>query len=170
MRGRTGWSAALLVVALWGLAALPAAAAGDECFYCGMRRADYGYSWVQIHFPKGSVYGFCSLHCASIHMALHPEAVPREILVSDYGTHRLIDADKAYWVIGGSKPGVMTARAKWAFARREEAERFVRQYGGRLATATEAIRAAGEDMSRDIQVIQKKRDAARSKTMEQNRE
>jgi nitrous oxide reductase accessory protein NosL len=35
--------------------------------------------------------------------------------VSDYNTNRLIDAKKAYWVVGGNKSGIMTKRAKWAF-------------------------------------------------------
>lgn len=39
-------------------------------------------------------------------------------MVGDYNTKRLIDAEKAVWVIGGGKQGVMTKRAKWAFEKR----------------------------------------------------
>lgn len=42
----------------------------------------------------------------------------------------LIDAEKAFWVIGGSKPGVMTKRAKWAFEKKEAADKFMLDNGG----------------------------------------
>jgi len=40
-------------------------------------------------------------------------------MVGDFGTKKLIDAEKALWVLGGSKPGVMTKRGKWALRRRK---------------------------------------------------
>ena len=160
----------MLLVAVWGAVPHALAAEGNDCYYCGMRRAEYGHSWVEIRYKDGSVLGFCSLHCASVHLALHPESVPGEIRVGDYLTRKMIDADKAHWVIGGRKMGVMTARAKWAFASRGDAERFVAENGGRLATMDEALEAAIDDMYRDIRAIQKKRKAARTQTMEQNQE
>ena len=163
-------TAGLLLFAVWGLSPVLAWAEDPDCFYCGMRQEDTAHSWIELRYPGGERFGFCSLHCAAIHMALHPEDVPQEILVGEYLSHRPIDADGAYWVIGGSKPGVMTARAKWAFARREDAEQFIAQYGGRLATMPEALRAATEDMYQDIRTIQEKRNAARERTMKQNRE
>lgn len=160
----------LLLLLLFGCLAPPPAAAQDaDCFYCGMRRADHFSSWVEIRNRDGSVVGFCSLHCAAIHLALHPEPVPAEILVGDYPSGRLIDADTAHWVIGGRKPGVMTSRAKWAFARASDADRFVAEHGGRRASVAEALKAATEDMYRDISVIQKKRNAARGKAVNRER-
>ena len=63
------------------------------------------------------------------------------ILVADYNTKTLIPAEKAFWVIGGSKLGVMTKRAKWAFTEKGEALKFIKDNGGRLATFDEAIKA-----------------------------
>jgi len=163
-------SVARLVTITWILSGSPVLAGGDECFYCGMGRSDHGHSWVEVHYPETAVHGFCSLHCASIHLALNPDSVPERILVGDYTTQRMIDADTAHWVIGGRQPGVMTARAKWAFAEKQDAVQFMTQYGGSPATASEAIRAAVDDMYSDIRVIQKKREAARTRTMDQNRE
>ena len=45
--------------------------ADEECRYCGMKRADYGHSWVIIEHDDGSKEGVCSVHCAAIDMALH---------------------------------------------------------------------------------------------------
>jgi copper chaperone NosL len=77
--------------------------------------------------------------------------------VGDYFTARQIEADKAHWVIGGDKLGVMTSRAKWAFETREAAGKFIGEHGGQSAVFKEVIKAAFEDMYRDTIMIQKKR-------------
>lgn len=146
-----------------------AAYAGDvSCKYCGMRKSLYGHSWMVIHHNKGSADDFCSLHCAAIEMALHTEKTPTTILVADYYTGELIDADKAHWVIGGNRPGVMTSQAKWAFREEPGAARFMAEHGGRPATFDTALKAALDDMYRDILMIQKRRDRMRQKKMESN--
>jgi nitrous oxide reductase accessory protein NosL len=133
-------------------------AAGDEaCFYCGMKRSAQGHSWMVIEYDDGSSSGFCSLHCASIDLVLHRERTPIRILVADYYRKNLVEAERAHWVIGGAKAGVMTTRAKWAFERKEGAQKFITEYGGEPATLDAALKAAFEDMYSDILLIQKKR-------------
>lgn len=140
---------------------------GDfSCLYCGMNRSVYGHSWVEIHYDDGSSGGFCSVHCASVDMALHADKVLKMFLVSDYNTKKLIDADKAYWLIGGSKMGVMTARAKWAFEKKRDADNFKDEYGGEPATFELVLKAAFEDMYQDILMIQNKREMMRMRKME----
>ncbi|PKN63966.1 MAG: NosL family protein [Deltaproteobacteria bacterium HGW-Deltaproteobacteria-15] len=127
------------------------------CQYCGMKKAMYGHSWVTIEHEDGSVTGVCSVHCAAIDMALNIDKSVKKISVGDYNTKKQIDADTAHWVIGGNKMGVMTARAKWAFAGKESADDFMKQNGGRPATFAEVMKAAFEDMYEDTLMIQKKR-------------
>ena len=81
----------------------------------------------------------------------------KEITVADFSSKKQISTEKAYWVIGGSKMGVMTARAKWAFETKEGADDFMKQNGGRPATFEEVMKAAFEDMYEDTLMIQKKR-------------
>ncbi len=64
---------------------------------------------------------------------------------------------KASWVIGGNKMGVMTKRAKWAFGAKEDAEKFIKENGGDLASFEQAIEAAYEDMYADIKMIRERR-------------
>jgi nitrous oxide reductase accessory protein NosL len=90
-------------------------------------------------------------------MALHTGKAIRKITVEDYDTQKQINADKAFWVIGGEIMGVMTARAKWAFATKDGADNFIRNHGGRPATFNEVIKAAFEDMYQDTLMIRKKR-------------
>jgi nitrous oxide reductase accessory protein NosL len=134
-----------------------AAEAGASCPYCGMEQAKFGHSWMEITYDDGAKKGFCSLHCAAIDMALHIDKVPQTVMVGDYNTKEQIDAEKAHWVIGGDKMGVMTTRAKWAFKDKAAADAFMAEHGGEPATYENAIKGAFEDMYEDIRMIQKKR-------------
>ncbi|GAB4258129.1 MAG: hypothetical protein Kow0092_05520 [Deferrisomatales bacterium] len=152
---------AWLVAAALALHAAGAAAAPSQCHYCGMRRTEFGHSWVEIRYDGERPLGFCSLHCASIHLVVRSHKVPGQILVGDYRTRKLIDARRAHWVIGGDEPGVMTLRAKWAFEGRTEAEDFIEKHGGRLGCFDEALKAAFEDMYRDILMVEERMDERR---------
>ena len=134
-------------------------AAGEEvsCIYCGMDKAKFGFSWVIIEHEDDTSAEFCSIHCAAIHLALHTHQPIDAITVGDYFTAKQIDADKAQWVIGGDKLGVMTSRAKWAFETKEAAGKFIQEHGGQTAVFKEVIKAAFEDMYKDTIMIQKKR-------------
>jgi len=132
-------------------------AGAPACFYCGMYQSKFEHSWVVITHEDGSSVSVCSIHCAAIDMALHPDKTIRRITVGDYDTKKQIDADTAHWVIGGDIPGVMTARAKWAFATKDGADNFIEKHGGRPANFREVIKAAFEDMYQDTLMIRKKR-------------
>ena len=112
---------------------------------------------MNIFHEDGSVTAVCSIHCAAIDMALHTEKTIRRITVGDFQTKKQIDADRAYWVIGGDLMGVMTARAKWAFGTKQGADNFMQEHGGRPANFEEVIKAAFEDMYQDTLMIRKKR-------------
>ena len=127
------------------------------CDYCGMDRGQYAHSRMLITYDDLSEFGACSLHCAALDLAVHLDKTPKRIHVGDYNTKQLIDAESAFWVIGGSKLGVMTERGKWAFERKRDAETFVRGNGGVLTTFDEAIKAAYEDMHSDWKTIRNRK-------------
>ena len=81
----------------------------------------------------------------------------------------MIDAERAVWVIGGKKPGVMTRNAKWAFADKAAAETFRQENGGRIGGFDEAIEAAYKDLGEDTKMIRERRKMKRMKMMEQKR-
>jgi len=60
----------------------------------------------------------------------------------------------------------MTRQAKWAFAKKEDAEKFIKESGGKPATFDEAMKAAYDDMYQDTKMIREKRKMMRMK-MEQ---
>ena len=135
----------------------PAPAQEVSCIYCGMDKAKFGYSWVLIVHADNTRAELCSIRCAAIHFALHTHQTIDAITVGDYFTAKQIDADKAHWVIGGDKLGVMTSRAKWAFETQTAAGKFIKDHGGQPAVFKDVIKAAFEDMYLDTIMIQKKR-------------
>lgn len=116
-----------------------------DCKQCGMDRKAYGYSRMVVEYKDGKKVGTCSLHCAVTELNNRKDGEIISFKVADRNTHKLIDAEKAVWVIGGKKRGVMTMRAKWAFTAREAAQQFVAVYGGMITSWNEALAAARED-------------------------
>jgi copper chaperone NosL len=128
-----------------------------DCPYCGMNRGQFAHSRMLITYDDGSEVGLCSLHCAAIELSLKLDKTPSSIGVGDYNTKKLIDAEKATWVMGGNKPGVMSKNAKWAFEKKEDAQAFVTGNGGTIASFDQAMKAAYEDMYSDTKMIRDKR-------------
>jgi copper chaperone NosL len=153
----------LVILLIVGLMAPELTLAQDDvkkhasCKYCGMNRAQFAHSRVFIEYEDGTSEGTCSIHCAAVDFALNIDKIPKTIYVGDYNTKQLVEVEKAIWVIGGSKPGVMTKRAKWAFAKKEDADKFKAENGGDLGTFDQAIKMAYEDMYQDTKMIQERR-------------
>ncbi|MEW6586913.1 MAG: nitrous oxide reductase accessory protein NosL [Nitrospirota bacterium] len=138
----------------------------EGCPLCGMEKQKFGHSWMVVEYDDGRKVGFCSIHCAAVDLATNIDKTPVKIKVGDYKTKKLIDAEKAYWVLGGGNPGVMTKRAKWAFENKADAEAYMKDSGGSPATFDEAMKAAYEDMYSDTKMIREKRKMMRMKKME----
>jgi copper chaperone NosL len=119
-----------------------------NCARCGMDRKAYGFSRMLIQYEDGTVVGTCSLHCAVIELEANPEKIVKALLVADRETRTLLEAEKAFWVMGGKKRGVMTERPKWAFSSKEDAEVFIRSNGGKIVTWAEALAAEREDAAK----------------------
>lgn len=140
-----------------------------SCKYCGMNRETFAHSRMLIEYDDGSAMGACSLHCVALDLAVNLDKNPKAIRVGDYHTKELIDTETATWVIGGSKPGVMSKRAKWAFAKKTDAERFIQENGGILAGFDEAIEAAYKDLNEDTKMIRDRRKMRRMKMQQEQK-
>ena len=135
-----------------------------ECPLCGMDRAKFAHSRMLLEHGKVRNIGFCSIRCVAVNMAMFIDMVPRVLTVSvTINTKKLIDAEKAFWVIGGDQMGVMTKRAKWAFENKSDAEAFVKTHGGELASFEEALEATYADMYQDNKMIREKRKMMKEK-------
>ncbi|MHB8843907.1 MAG: nitrous oxide reductase accessory protein NosL [Nitrospirota bacterium] len=137
------------------------------CKYCGMNRGMFDFSRMLIEYDDGTSAALCSMHCAAVDLANTIDKAPKAIKVGDFNGKQLIDAEKAFWVVGGSKPGVMSKRGKWAFEKKEDAEAFLKTNQGSMASFEEAMKMAYEDMYDDTKAIRERRKMKRMKMMEQ---
>ena len=162
----------LAVIALFLLAPMASAQVQDDivlhksCAHCGMNRGAFDFSRMLIEYNDGSAVPVCSLHCAAIDLATNLDKEPKSIKVADFKGKQLINAEQAFWVTGGSRPGVMSKRGKWAFAAKDAAEDFMKTNGGKLASFEEAIHMAYDDMYGDTKMIREKRKMMRMKQMD----
>jgi copper chaperone NosL len=142
------WIAVLLILS-FGTVCLAAdkVEAPDACKQCGMDRTKFGHSRMVVTYTDGSSAGTCSLNCVVTDMKAATGKTVKSFQVADYNTRKLTDAKSAAWVIGGSKKGVMTAVAKWAFADKKDADAFIKANGGKLASFDEALKAAEKEQS-----------------------
>jgi len=138
------WITVLLVLSLGTvcLAAETKVEAPDACVHCGMDRTKFGHSRMIVTYTDGSSAGTCSLNCVVTDMSKNKDKTVKSFQVADYNTRKLTDAKTDTWVIGGTKKGVMTKVAKWAFADKKDADAFIKANGGKPATFDDALKAA----------------------------
>ena len=165
---------ALLLIFVLGLTGTLALAAqhSDQiahvaCSYCGMDRTKFGHSRMLVEYEDGGEVGTCSIHCMALEFANAIDRTPKQILVGDYTSQELIDAENAVWILGGDQQGVMTSRAKWAFSDRAAADTFIKNHGGEIVNFDQAMKASYEDMYQDTRRIRKMRAMKKMKIKKQ---
>ena len=118
-----------------------------SCSQCNMDRKAYGYSRMLVQYEDGAEAGVCSLHCAVVEMDANTTRAVKSLLVADRDTRALIDVEKAIWVKGSKKRGVMTQRPAWAFATKTAADAFINSYGGEIAAWSDVLAAARQEIA-----------------------
>ena len=114
----------------------------NACKYCGMDREKFAHSRMLVTYSDGSTVGVCSIHCLVTELKVNKDKMVKTIEVADLNSKKLINVEKATWVIGGAKKGVMTKIPKWAFAQKEDAAAFISKNGGKLASYKEVLAIA----------------------------
>ena len=128
-----------------------------SCQYCGMDREKFSSTRMLVEYENGTTIGTCSLHCAAVDLAQSLGKTIKAIRVADYRSGKLIDAEKAVWVVGGGVPGVMAAKSRLAFAEKADAETLRKDKGGEIADFNSAITSTYCDMWGDTQGIRTRR-------------
>ncbi len=146
---------------------MPDVTQNSSCKYCGMDREKFAHSRMIIEYGKDHT-GLCSLHCAALDLANQMDKMPTAIMVGDYDSKELINAENAVWVLGGSAKGVMSKRAKWAFKNKPAAEKFIAEQGGEIVAFEDAIKATYEDLYMDTKMIRKKRQEMKKMKMKKH--
>lgn len=112
-----------------------------KCDNCGMDRNKWARTRHEFQTSKGKHYT-CSIHCVSV-ISSRYKVEPKEVMVAEYlNPGNMLQAEKAFYVVGSSAPGTMTAKSKIAFASKEEAGKFSERYGGKISDFADALAEA----------------------------
>jgi nitrous oxide reductase accessory protein NosL len=122
-----------------------------------MDREKFGSTRMLVEYANGTTIGTCSIHCAAVDLAQSFGKEIKALQVADFRSGKLVDAEKAVWVIGAGVPGVMAAKSRVAFADKAEAEAFHKDKGGEIADFSAAITSTYCDMWPDTQAIRARR-------------
>lgn len=113
----------------------------ERCDNCGMDRNKWARTRHEFKTAKGPYYT-CSIACVAI-MGLKLKEEPRQVKAADYfQPMKMLDADKAFYVMGSAAPGTMTSVSKLAFSDKKRAVAFAAEYGGKIVRFRDALAAA----------------------------
>jgi len=122
------------------------------CPKCGMTLPMF-YKTNHVAIVDGKVKQFCSMHCL-VEASLEHKVV--DIKVVDVKSLKFIDAKSATYVVGSSKKGTMTMNSKYAFASKDDAQKFAKKFSGKIMTFDEAYAIALKAFAKEKKMITKR--------------
>jgi nitrous oxide reductase accessory protein NosL len=130
------------------------------CTKCGMTLPMF-YRTNHAATVDGKVEQFCSIYC--LVEAMESGAKVMDVKVVDNSTLKFMDATKAFYVVGSSKPATMAKKiSKYAFGTKEAADKFAKQFGGTVMGYADTLAGAKKDYVSDTKA-KKKRQAKGAK-------
>lgn len=146
---------------------------GDSKLYCpncGMNLPKFYKTGHAVKLKDGSHRQYCSIHCLVEEMELgvlkDKKDTIDEILVVDTNSLKMIDAKKAYYIVGSKIAGTMSMVSQYAFENIDDALAFLNTNGGEMKSFDEAYAISLEDFAKDIAMIQNKRSSGMYKNGE----
>ncbi|NWF66292.1 MAG: nitrous oxide reductase accessory protein NosL [Campylobacterales bacterium] len=127
----------------------------EYCSLCGMHLPTFYKTNHVLKLKDGRVKQFCSIHCLVDFLTNGKVDLKEasEILVVDTNSNKLIDATKAFYVIGSKVKGTMSMVSKYAFSTKDDAVKFQTENGGTIGTFSDALKKATEDFMSDNTMI-----------------
>lgn len=113
----------------------------EKCDNCGMDRNKWARTRHEFQDSKGTFHT-CSINCVAA-LSIKTKTHPMGVKVAEYlKPENMLDAEKAFYVVGSTAPGTMSPISKAAFSAKEEAEKFSVKYGGTVMNFEGALNAA----------------------------
>ena len=112
------------------------------CSICGMDLIRF-YKTSHIAEKHDKKFQYCSIHCLEDHLG-HGVTIKNPMVV-DVKSLKFIPVSKANYVVGSKKKGTMSSVSKYAFARKTDAEIFIKKYSGKILSYDEVIDVAQKD-------------------------
>ena len=132
---------------------------GEEkayCPICGMSLKQFYKTSHGAILKDGTTKQYCSIRCLAVDWPAIESRVEK-IVVVDAKTEALIDAKKAYYVVGSKVAGTMSMVSKLAFEKEEDAKAFAKEMGGEIVTFDKAFATAKESLKDDVDEFVKKK-------------
>jgi len=123
------------------------------CPKCGMTLPMF-YRTNHAAKVDGKMEQFCSIHCLVEEMKSGKKV--SDVQVVDNSTLKFIPVEKAWYVVGSSKPATMSKVSKYAFGTKEAAEKFAKEYGGKVMRYADVLKMAEANFDKEAAMIAKK--------------
>ncbi len=123
------------------------------CPKCGMTLPMF-YRTNHAAKVNGKMEQFCSIHCLVEEMKSGKKVT--DVQVVDNSTLKFIPAEKAWYVVGSSKPATMSKVSKYAFGTKEAAEKFAKEYGGKVMPYAEVLKMVEANFDKEAAMIAKR--------------
>lgn len=117
------------------------------CAVCGMN--------LKMFYKTSYIAGdrqYCSIRCLVADMLNNPIKVD-EVKVIDAKTEQPIIAKDAFFVIGSDVKGTMSRVSKLAFAKKSDAQDFIKEHGGKIADFKIVIQEAKASLKSDSAMV-----------------
>lgn len=123
------------------------------CPKCGMTLPMF-YKTNHVAHVDGKTVQYCSMHCLAEAMANDGKVTG--IKVVDNTTLEFIDVIKSWYVMGSTKPGTMSMTSKYAFGKKSDAEKFAKEFGGKVMTFYAVLDSVKSTLADESAMIQEK--------------
>ena len=123
------------------------------CPKCGMTLPMY-YRTNHAADVDGKTTQFCSIHCLAEAMANGAKVT--KVKVVDNTTLAFIDVISSWYVVGSSKPGTMSMTSKYAFGKKSDAEKFAKEFGGKVMTYYAVLDVVKDTLAQESDMIKKR--------------
>lgn len=123
------------------------------CPKCGMTLPMY-YRTNHAADVDGKPTQFCSIHCLA--EAMSDGAKVTKVKVVDNTTLEFIDVINSWYVMGSSKPGTMSMTSKYAFGKKSDAEKFAKEFGGKVMTYYAVLDSLKGTLAQESDMIKKR--------------
>lgn len=121
------------------------------CPSCGMTLPMF-YRTNHAATVNGHIKQYCSIHCLA-EDKIKNGADLKDMKVVDNKTLKFIDVSSATYVVGSSKKGTMTMKSKYAFAKKEDAQKFAEKFGGDVLDFNGAYSVASKGLDKEIKMV-----------------
>ena len=120
----------------------------EWCPICGMSIKKYYKTSHTSQLQNGTPRQYCSIACLAKD-DLEYGINKNSIKVVDVASEKLIDAKKAFYVLGSKVKGTMSQESKLAFFKEEDAKNFIKKYGGEIISFEVAFHKAKKSLKED---------------------